>query len=631
MSSNAADNGRDFINYAEVTSDLDQTINWYLPENRRGFASSAILQQKDKWIGASPTYDIDGEGTSYATHIVIKGVYNDGTNDRNFKITFFPGDQDNLNNNFDIVRNNHYVIDAAISRLDDDDPRIEIEEPKGDPTVTLHLMDYSLETNLPGAEITSKTFTMTAGAPLSIDALAYLYQSGWTGYAAPESFQNDGYTYQRLSGKGEYVTTDGGVTTTALPTTVPTEDCDVYLYYSADVKYYYATKAYYMGNYLDKTGWLDLGGGKNYRYVKVREEEKMPSSAAADPAGVIVDPSTFGYQGLEFLQVEYSYMYGSELEMDAYVVAYKQPHYTITLYFVYDSDGMEYTMTRAIPHGTTIDLNFLTSDSEYYASTQSLFATEKEFEGKTYDFTRYEWGTGSWNPGDQTWSVPPTGTGTTVDINHSLTQGITIVYHYTKRVARVQVQYRVHYYKGGLSGTLIGLPVPHFGYSGTTVEELVASGDVDLNFRKPEGNYGDGVIAPESITVLTEDSESNNIYITYDIVEPSPVPTITSYPRGAVGGAGSLIWGTGVAGAQVIVEWPMSGSWTASEPVTVGDNGTWVLTGADTPAGYSRPGSGRIKVSQIVPGKSQSKKALYSLTSSFSDPNNVGVEYVGTE
>ena len=119
---------------------------WYMLENRRGTTGSTITEQKDKWMGNSPTYNIDGSGTSYATHIELQMDYDNGSEVTPIIVTFFPGetseyDEMVLYNSFNIPRNCYYNIYVSFSNLDEEDPRIEKYSPL--PTIQGHTGDDS--------------------------------------------------------------------------------------------------------------------------------------------------------------------------------------------------------------------------------------------------------------------------------------------------------------------------------------------------------------------------------------------------------------------------------------------------------------------------------------------------------
>ena len=159
VSENQAVFERDYI---AVSSGLDgsevEAGTYYLAENRRGTVDG-ISGPQEKWMENSPTYNVDGMETSYATHIVMAGSYTtaSGSTDprvRTATITFFPGKMSDADRNFDIVRNNYYDITVHLGTIAEDDPRIELS-----PTITYM---YYYQDNAGTESFDGKTYTYFA-------------------------------------------------------------------------------------------------------------------------------------------------------------------------------------------------------------------------------------------------------------------------------------------------------------------------------------------------------------------------------------------------------------------------------------------------------------------------------------
>ena len=161
-----------FLDYNIVDADLQdgsdedgsflyRDFTWYAVENRQG-ANTEILNQKNKWRETDPSFL--ATGTSRSTRIVVKGEYSDMSGDdyvppRGVTITVYPG-EDNYRN-FDVVRNTDYVMNIIITKLDDDDKRVEF-----DPLVTFKY--YYVDPDMGGepTELTKDSHSgMEAGAP----------------------------------------------------------------------------------------------------------------------------------------------------------------------------------------------------------------------------------------------------------------------------------------------------------------------------------------------------------------------------------------------------------------------------------------------------------------------------------
>lgn len=191
VSADAAANSVSFLDYDAVTAGLDGEIvevgTWYVAENRRGNATTSITEQKYKSIENSPTFNVDGEGTSYATHFVLQGEYTpENSSDKyGVSITFFPGDQNDLNNNFDIVRNTYYDITASIGSLDSEDERIEFTSPP--PTMeplTQHGsggVSILMGTGIPGATIYVNYAKYSLGVTVLVDEDGNWEDLNWVG------------------------------------------------------------------------------------------------------------------------------------------------------------------------------------------------------------------------------------------------------------------------------------------------------------------------------------------------------------------------------------------------------------------------------------------------------------------
>ncbi|MDH6534890.1 DUF4906 domain-containing protein [Parabacteroides sp. 52] len=109
-----------FVNYpAQEFNIVSGTVlTWYMPENRRGI-NPLITNQKDKYDETDPS----GPGsTSYATRIVLKGIYILSGKVHDITITLYPGE--NITSDFNIIRHTHYIMTADIRTISDEDNRI---------------------------------------------------------------------------------------------------------------------------------------------------------------------------------------------------------------------------------------------------------------------------------------------------------------------------------------------------------------------------------------------------------------------------------------------------------------------------------------------------------------------------
>jgi len=193
VSTDPLENSATFIEVLPFVADNDYYGNphyiWYMPENRRGTTGNTIEEAQDKWLGNSPTYNIDGKGISYATHIELQIDYNDGSKVIPIIITFFPGESSEhdhmvLNNSFNIFRNCHYDISATFSGINEEDPRVEARSPIAD--IESHV-EYSIGGSSPtvwGSGVTDAQVTVyfpvgdeyIAANPVTVGTGGY---SGW--------------------------------------------------------------------------------------------------------------------------------------------------------------------------------------------------------------------------------------------------------------------------------------------------------------------------------------------------------------------------------------------------------------------------------------------------------------------
>lgn len=107
-----------FMDYEMIYSDDLRnigTVIWYVPENIRGI-NSTVSSELKKWSGTDPSWN---SPRSYATHVVMEGDYEYMEEEVPIKgmaeVTIYPGD--NVINDFNVARNSHYTMNAAITKL----------------------------------------------------------------------------------------------------------------------------------------------------------------------------------------------------------------------------------------------------------------------------------------------------------------------------------------------------------------------------------------------------------------------------------------------------------------------------------------------------------------------------------
>lgn len=125
LSAEAGENAAKFRDYDPVSLFAGMPVSWYLSENRRGIADySDINHQYKKWKETDPSTK-EGDGNSYSTRLVLKGLYSSlELGDNSIIITLYLGE--NETQDFNIKRNYHYNIGVNIGTISEDDNRIEL-------------------------------------------------------------------------------------------------------------------------------------------------------------------------------------------------------------------------------------------------------------------------------------------------------------------------------------------------------------------------------------------------------------------------------------------------------------------------------------------------------------------------
>lgn len=107
-----------YTTYSGTADATGATIYWYLPENMAGTASGeyAVDSEKKK----------TGKGTTHATYIELIGTATQGGVEyKQVAFRFYPGSS---KNNYDLVRNSHYIMDVTLIGIDITDQRITVGE-----------------------------------------------------------------------------------------------------------------------------------------------------------------------------------------------------------------------------------------------------------------------------------------------------------------------------------------------------------------------------------------------------------------------------------------------------------------------------------------------------------------------
>lgn len=100
--------------YSGTTNTTGATIYWYLPENMAGTGSPSIHSEKEK----------TGQGVTNATCIELKGTaVQNGVTYENVVFTFYPGKDAN---DYNIARNDHFIMNIDLRGLDVSDKRITV-------------------------------------------------------------------------------------------------------------------------------------------------------------------------------------------------------------------------------------------------------------------------------------------------------------------------------------------------------------------------------------------------------------------------------------------------------------------------------------------------------------------------
>lgn len=117
--------------YTGTTSTTGATMYWYLPENMAGTATPAVNSEKEK----------TGQGVTNPTYIELFGnAVQNGVKYENVAFRFYPGKDAN---DYNIKRNDHFIMSIDLKGLDISDKRITVD---AIPPITV-----SPEGNLPAA------------------------------------------------------------------------------------------------------------------------------------------------------------------------------------------------------------------------------------------------------------------------------------------------------------------------------------------------------------------------------------------------------------------------------------------------------------------------------------------------